>query len=169
MKTRILVYVLSLFTLLSCDDDEWEDVQQFADLAGTWVMTSSTSDEPLFDINGDGENSTDILEELSCRKIELVLNADATFKLIDNTWAFDSEGTVICSGNDSVSEGTWSLNKDLSAISLEFTYQEDKWSIKVPFQRNGDQMTCRLGISLFGFDSEGNQKAMGGLTTLERN
>lgn len=88
---------------------------------GTWNATSFIANEPLFDINNDGINSTELLDELPCRYSELVLNTDFTFYQENNTWSYnqnlDSYGCIDQSEVSLIS-GTWSVNSNFSLLSL---------------------------------------------------
>ena len=110
--------IVVLFNSCSSDDDS---LDQFIDVTGTWDSISFIANEPLFDINGDGVNSLELLDELPCRYSKLVLNEDLTFYQENNSWDYNQNSNEYeCSSENDISNvnGTWTVNSDFSLLSL---------------------------------------------------
>lgn len=158
-------------TNIDIDLDDLSDpmLTDMTDLTGHWSMVETLADEPLYDINGDGLNSNNLIEEMPCRFIDLSLNFDGTFFLSYNLWAYDSQsGNPVCDGGTYVS-GEWSINEDKSVIELILIQEEEaiaKWDIPVKF--NDQMLNARMNIVFFDHDSKGKPKQIKGITTFEK-
>ena len=107
--------------LVSCSSNELDESISM-NISGTWNSISFIANEPLFDVNNNGINSKELLEELPCRYSILKLNNDQTFYQENNTYKFDEiTNSYSCtSGNDITStSGKWSVNSDNTMLSLE--------------------------------------------------
>ena len=103
----------------SCSSDD--SLEQFLDITGTWNSKSFIANEPLYDANGDGVNSLELLDELPCRYSKFVLNEDLTFYQENNSSLYnESSNAYECSTGDAISKvnGTWTVNSDFSLLSL---------------------------------------------------
>ncbi len=120
MKKNVLPFVLTITLLFNaCSSDD--SLQQFLDITGTWNSISFIANEPLFDINEDGLNSLELLDELPCRYSKLVLNEDLTFYQENNSWYYnESSKTYECSSENDISKvnGTWKVNSEFTLLSL---------------------------------------------------
>ena len=115
----LFIFVVLIF--LSCSNNEF-DKDASIDITGKWNSVSFIANEPLFDVNKDGLNSTNLLDELPCRYSTFILNSDKTFSQENNTWQFNqSTNFYTCtSGNDITKvNGTWKVNSNNTMLSLE--------------------------------------------------
>mgnify|MGYP005993523433 FL=1 len=107
--------------LTSCSNNVEEE--GFAqDISGVWKSINFIASEPLFDVNNDGVNSIDLLNELPCRYSTLELNSDKTFNQENNTWKFDSTtNSYGCTSGSEITKviGTWKVNSDNTMLSLK--------------------------------------------------
>ena len=69
------LFILVIFIFLSCSNNE-SDEDLSKDITATWNSVSFIANEPLFDVNNDGINSTSLLDELPCRYSIFILNSD---------------------------------------------------------------------------------------------
>lgn len=122
MKKKIIPFVLTAMILTACSTDDVIIIEEPMNIYGTWNSISFIANEPLFDINGDGINSLELLVELPCRYSKLVLNEDLTFYQENNTWSYnESTNAYECSSGDSISStnGTYKVNSNFSLLSFE--------------------------------------------------
>lgn len=105
---------LSLF-FFSCSSDD--EVTEEVSIVGTWTATSfitSTS----FDLNGDGQESNDIIQELDCYMSVLTFRADETFSSSTSDIILEEDGTGSCDLIGSSASGTYMYeNGNLSTIT----------------------------------------------------
>ncbi len=120
MKKAFLPFALTTMLMFNaCSSDD--SLEQFLDITGTWNSKSFIANEPLFDANGDGVNSLELLDELPCRYSKFVLNEDLTFYQENNSWDYnESSNTYECSTGNAISKviGTWTVNSEFSLLSL---------------------------------------------------
>ncbi|RMB59213.1 hypothetical protein EAX61_09160 [Dokdonia sinensis] len=112
---NVFMALCVVFLLGSCGSDD-DASQANAGLEGSWELTAYTLAAPQ-DLNGDGEPSTDVLEELPCFDAAITFRGDGSFT--STTDGFDVEidvnsGTffIVC-GNPTSLDGTWSLDGDV--------------------------------------------------------
>lgn len=115
----------TLFTLViilsSCSKNELDEAIS-TDISGTWNSISFLANEPLFDVNNDGTNSKELLNELPCRYSIFKLNDDQTFYQENNTYKFnENTNSYSCtSGNElTIVRGKWRVNSNNTMLSLE--------------------------------------------------
>ncbi|SNY99457.1 DUF5004 domain-containing protein [Flagellimonas pacifica] len=119
-KIKIFLHLVFITLFVSCSSDD-SPIDGPMNIYGTWNVVSFIANEPLFDVNEDGINTTQLLDELPCRYSELVLNADSTFYQENNTWSYnDDSDSYECTGQNEISSisGTWSVNSNFSLLSL---------------------------------------------------
>jgi len=138
---------------LDCDDDAVNN----ADLEGTWLLTAWIGTEPI-DLNNDGTESTNFLEEMECYTNEtLVFNNDNTGQSISTSFAdidifletgSDSEVdfSVDCIEENETDNFTWSQADNTVSITNDFgtndwTLDGNTLSIVIPegFSVENDQ------------------------------
>lgn len=98
--SKVWLFVVVMFLVISCSsssDDEVQEMLEEADLVGTWDATSLQT-STAFDLNGDGNSSSDVFEELSC---------------FTSSISFETDGSYTATSSDIVLQGT-SLN-DITA------------------------------------------------------
>lgn len=129
MKRFDIIVVLVCSTLLfSCSKDEGGNTE--VSLVGTWNAISFTTSVP-FDLNGDGESSADIMQELSCFGAVLIFREDKTFSSTTSDIFIEQQGesfigsckpAIANSGTYEYSNGTLTTVNDgqtiVSAISF---------------------------------------------------
>ena len=119
IKKLVLIIAVFVFTACSIEDVE----ETFSDdIIGTWNSISFIANEPLFDVNNDGVNSKELLDELSCRYSIFKLNDDQTFYQENNTWLFnENTNSYSCTSGDDVTKvsGTWKVNSENTMLSLD--------------------------------------------------
>lgn len=121
MKKTILFFALTTMLLFNACSSDDNSLEQFLDITGTWNSTKFIATEPLYDANGDGINSLELLDELPCRYSKFVLNQDLTFYQENNSWIYnESSNTYECSTGNDISKvnGTWKVNSEFTLLSL---------------------------------------------------
>ena len=119
MKINTLLFALLTLLFFSCSSDK-DIIEEPKSIFGTWNSISFIANEPLFDINGDGVNSLELLDELPCRYSKLVLNEDFTFSQENNSWSYDdATNSYSCTTlNDVIPiTGTWNVNSNFSLFN----------------------------------------------------
>ncbi|MGI9552079.1 MAG: DUF5004 domain-containing protein [Aurantibacter sp.] len=76
MRLNSIIYLLIGVLVFSCSSDDGSTPEP--SIVGSWNATSFTT-SLLFDFNGDGEESNDIISELECYTSHLALSEDGTF------------------------------------------------------------------------------------------
>lgn len=160
MKNLFRFAFLSLFLVVSsCVTNDDEDVT--TDLAGTWRMTSFSSENP-YDLNGDGTANTDIIVETGCYQNEtLDFNANGT-GVATNRSFLDIE-TIITVGTTNeveyilncidelfVQDFTWTQNGSSIAIGI------DGLTIVTTLSGNTITLIIPSGLTFETIDSGGN-------------
>ena len=119
IKKGVLIIAVLFFAACS----KREVVEAFSqDITGTWNLISTTANEPLFDVNNDDINSTNLLDELPCRYSIFKLNSDKTFYQENNTYKFnENTNSYSCTSGDEITRvnGTWKINTENTMLSLE--------------------------------------------------
>ena len=116
-----VVLIVTVFIFTACSIDEVDETFS-QDISGTWKLTSSIANEPLFDVNNDNINSINLLDELPCRYSIFKLNSDKTFYQENNAYKYNqSTNTYSCTSGDQLSKvsGTWKINSNNTMLSLE--------------------------------------------------
>lgn len=148
---RIIFFILLLpliFSSCSSDDGAVQEVS----ILGTWTATSfitSTS----FDLNGDGQESNDIIQELDCYMSVLTFRADGTFSSATSDIILEEDGSGSCDLIGSTASGTYVYENgrlstvtngqsiastvELSADTLVLTGQDQNLgSLVITYSRN---------------------------------
>jgi len=160
MKNLFRFAFLSLFIVISaCVTNDDEDV--ITDLAGTWKMTSFSS-ENAYDLNGDGVANTDVIVESGCYQNEtLDFNANGTGVATSRSF-LDIETEIVigttnevtytleCIDDIAIENFTWSQ----SGSSLTLTV--DTITVVATLSGNTISFVIPEGFSVQGFDSGGN-------------
>jgi len=143
ITSQILVFIFSIFLLVSCDNEPLDPVLAAqisttipgsggtggsgggvtpTSIVGTYILTAFNTSVPT-DLNGDGTNSTNQMNETTCFNNSLfTLNSNNTF--IANSKGIDIDitatpNTLTCF-TDPDTTGTWSLSGNI----LTTTYVE---------------------------------------------
>ena len=126
-------------------------------LVGTWLLTAWLGEEPI-DLNNDGVESINFLEEMDCYSNEtIVFNSDNTgtatstsyaeFEFIIEVGTTNSfEYTITCIDETEITNATWSQNGNIITISDEFG--ETEWTL------NGNQLSIFVPSGFFAFNSD---------------
>lgn len=116
----LVIPITSLLLITSCERDDDVITNLSKSLFGAWESHSFKANEPLFDMNKDGINSIELLDELPCRYSKLVLKSDFTFYQENNTWMYiENLDSYECSNEVISASGTWRMNSNFSALILE--------------------------------------------------
>lgn len=169
--STLLLSIISCTNInLEVSDPVPEHRVGLSEYIGNWVMIASLSDEPLADLNADGVNSRNILEELPCRRIELFLSSKSTFILSANSWAYSSSnGALDCHTTGFSVEGNWSVNEIMGALVLDFSIDGNVYdTLETPVNIGGGHLTCRLNIPLFDINHNGDQSNVYGAITFKK-
>lgn len=104
MKRTILFLITLTLFIFSCssDDGGTEEVS----IVGTWTATSFVTSRS-FDLNGDGQESNDLIEELDCYMSVLTFRADGTFSSSTSDIILEEDGTGSCDLIGSSASGTY--------------------------------------------------------------
>lgn len=162
MKTKQLttwkiskIFMLLMITMISfsCDDDTDEFLQNNENLVGEWSAIYTIADAPLFDINNDGTNSIDIMEELQCQYFTLQLNNDFTYSQRHNIYSYNSDNDEYTCVEDNAytSTGFWTVNEELTMI----TFSIDGNDTYVPIELNEGILSFRSGVPFLNKNAEG--------------
>lgn len=123
MKKVFLLFLSVLVLSCSDDDDGATGPDPNFDLVvGTWNLTELTI-SPQQDIDGDGNFTTNILEELPCVSARIVLRDD-------NTWSYSGIDVVIttitgglfvfrCADDTRTLQGNWDVQGNLVRLADE--------------------------------------------------
>ncbi len=151
--SNFLMLVLITMISFSCDDDTDEFLQNNENLVGDWSAIYTVADEPLFDINNDGANSIDIMEELECQYFTLQLNNDFTYSQTHNIYSFNSDNDEYSCIEDNTytSTGFWTVNEELTMI----TFSIDGNDTYVPIAFNNGILSFRSGVPFLNKNAEG--------------
>lgn len=151
MKNLFKIFALALI-ISSCSSDD-DASSSNNSVEGTYRLTSFTT-ETSFDLDGDGDSSTNLLEETGCLQNEtLVFLANNTGSAISTTFLdifvdIDDEGNISqvidCIPEDFTTNFTWTQNG--SVVSF---LDEDGFSIDATL--SGDELVFVLGD---GFELE---------------
>ncbi|WP_299668504.1 lipoprotein [uncultured Polaribacter sp.] len=166
-KINFIITIVTLLILSSCSSNDETEPENNLSIIGEWNSKSFIADEPLFDMNKDGINSTEFLEELPCRYSKFVFNTDKTFYQENNFWDSDSNGNYIClTGSDlSTTSGTYEVNSGFSILTLKVGTN----SVNIEIEFDGNTFSHRSTSEFFNLDANGNNKEIYGEIFYERN
>lgn len=148
---RIGYFLLLLsFICSSCSSDDGP--AQEISIVGTWTATSFLTSQS-FDLDGDGQESNDIITELACYMSVLTFRADGTFSSATSDIILEADGTGSCDLVGSSASGTYVYeNGRLSTIT------------------NGQSITSTVDLSADTLVLGGQDQNLGTLTiTYSRN
>lgn len=121
-----LALISGSFLLNSCDtweDDTYHEETGLTQLTGTWKLTSLTIAE-AYDINGDGNATTDFMAETNCYQNELMaFSPNQTGIITSNSYAnltlTDTVITSECIEEVDITPITWVQNTNTITITSE--------------------------------------------------
>lgn len=161
-KITALLSFLILLTAFTCEDEPLEgdfviDDGTSENIVGTWKLTSWIGEEPI-DLNNDGTESIDFLDEMNCYNNEtLVFNEDNT--VVNTSTSFADiefiievgttnsvEWTVTCIEETEITNGTWTQNGNI--VSIIDNFGEIEWTL------NGNQLSTFVPSGFIAFNSE---------------
>ena len=166
MKIKTSLFALLSLLFLSCSLDE-DKVEELKSIFGTWNSISFIANEPLFDINEDGVNSLELLDELPCRFSKLILNEDFTFYQENNSWSYDvTTDSYSCTNLDNVIPvtGTWKINSDFSLLTIII----DGNMAFLPIEFDGETLMFNSSESFINRNIEGELKNIYGKVIFQR-
>jgi len=111
---EIKLSILLMFTLvlmMSCSEDGDDGQSGFpnAELVGTWVLVEVNLSSEV-DVDGDGQTSTNLMEEEDCVSGSIVFNADTTYQFEQSSFTINSITNkryyVDCTGTN-LATGAW--------------------------------------------------------------
>lgn len=167
MKKMFLPLALIIILFNSCSSDDADSLDNFMDITGTWDSTSFISNEPLFDVNEDGINSLELLDELPCRYSKLVLNEDLSFYQENNSWNYNENSNEYnCSSEDDISNvnGTWTINSDFTLLSLNIN--DNIAFLEIEF--DGDTMKFNSSESFLDRNAQGELNNIYGKVLMQK-
>ncbi len=142
-----MLAIALVFASCGSDDDNVEETE--ASIVGTFVLTSSNS--PFNDdYNGDGETSTNLLDEVPCLMTTVTFNADGTYSDngTDLVIEIDGDGNTSagCEG-PFTSTGTYTLNG--TALTIEELTTTDPAGISADVEfNNATTVVTNEGLTL---------------------
>ncbi|NHF58402.1 hypothetical protein FK220_003565 [Flavobacteriaceae bacterium TP-CH-4] len=120
----LFTLLLSVSLLVSCSSDE--DETGTPSIVGEWDATSFTT-SLSFDLNGDGQSSNDIIQELDCYTSTLTFNEDGTFTSFTSDITLEPVGDGTFLGDCEVAptvSGTYTLsNAALTTVTGDQTIE----------------------------------------------
>jgi len=166
MKSTLIKLVTITILLASCSMSDTTSLESNS-IVGEWNSTSFLADIPMYDINGDGINSKELLDELSCRYSKLVLNEDLTFSQETNYWKQDEDNIYACNTADEIItyNGTWKINTTNTLLSLEV----DGNVLFLRIQFDGETLSHRSGMAFFNLNAAGEKENIAGKISYNRN
>lgn len=170
-KKAIILSSLALFCF-SCTDDEIELEEPLIEdelgIIGSWNAFEAIADQPLFDINQDGLNSTDLLIEMPCRNFNLDLKENGTFVYRESSWVWNTNTTThSCNPvqNDIITEGAWEVNEDYSLII--FTVAGNQSFVAIDF--DGNVLSFQSSSIFFSLNKSGDAANIYGTLYFSKN
>jgi len=167
MKTIKKLLLLSIALILTSCSNEDEEETFSQDIAGTWNSISFIANEALFDVNNDGVNSKDVLDELPCRYSTFILNEDKTFYQENNSWKFNpNTNNYDCTSENEISKvsGTWKVNAENTMLSLDINGNTAFLYIEF----NGEFLKFNSSESLLNRNANGEIKDIRGSVLYKR-
>lgn len=150
MKRIIPFFLLLLLIFASCSSDD--GAAEEVSIVGAWTATSFIT-SGSFDLNGDGQESNDIIKELDCYRSVLTFRADATFSSSTSDIILEEDGTGSCDLVGSAASGT-------------YIYENGKLSTV----NNGQSIESIVALSADALVLKGQDQNLGSLTiTFSRN
>jgi hypothetical protein len=166
MKKLILnFFVLTTFVFAtSCSSDD-DNNDSSVELEGTWKLTAWEVGE-TFDLNNDGELSTNILDEMDCYDNETIVFGDGVATYMSRSYAdieveFGEEGsnpvyTVECEDEFENSPAAYVRNGN--SVTITETYEEDgeiyEDTLVATISGNTLSFVIPEGFVIFGDDFE---------------
>ena len=166
-KINLIITLVTLLILSSCSSNDETETENNLSIIGEWTSKSFIADEPLFDMNKDGINSTEFLNELPCKYSILKFNEDNTFYQENNWWTIDNNQEYTCSSGVDLTKinGTYEINSDFSILTLKSGTN----SINIEIEFDGEILSHRSSSEFFNLDANGNNKEIYGGIFYERN
>lgn len=145
-----IVSLIFCSALLSCSgDNDPADTAQVHPIVGTWDLVELVINPPQ-DIDGDGNTTTNILNELNCVSGTLILREDLTwnsvFTGVNITTITEGQFFISCPISPQTNSGTWQLQNNQLTLFRGTT--------STFFMYNGNRLTNSVGEDLPGFRSE---------------
>ena len=121
---KLLTITLLVITVSCSSDDDSSgggEVEGGGSLVGEWDLIEYTLGAPQ-DINFDGVESTDVLEEVPCFDASIIFMSNGNFTSSTDEFDFDidiinEEATITCADPE-LNSGTWELDGDsLTTVS----------------------------------------------------
>lgn len=137
-------------------------------IIGNWKAFIAIADQPLFDINQDGVNSTDLLTEMPCRNFNLNLKKNGTFMYRESSWVWNTTtATHSCNPlqNDIITEGTWEVNEDYSLIIFTVAGNQSF----VAFDLDDNVLSYRSSSIFFSLNKNGDTEDIYGTLYFSKN
>ncbi|MCE7993688.1 MAG: hypothetical protein HEP71_17010 [Roseivirga sp.] len=156
--------IVAIMTLVACSND---DDSEPLNLLGKWRATKIVMTEPIFDANGDGVNSMNLLEELPCRYILFEFKNDETIKASFNLSVYHAPlEQYICVEDVNLPEDMfqWSPGEDQDQIGVIY----EGSTVYVPLQYDGETLSHQSIIPLFDRNAAGEEKLITGTIYYER-
>lgn len=146
--SNIVIYLFATFILYSCaNDDAPANDSEVSKAAGTYQLIELNVD-PAQDINDDGTESTNLLDELSCISGTLVLRSDGSYSLnltgIEVTSITNGEFFIACATPRN-SSSNWNIQGGQVTLFADVT--------TTPYVLANDNLTRTLGENLPGIHS----------------
>lgn len=157
-----------LFIGCSSDDDVIKE-QEPLNIYGTWNSISFIANQTLFDVNGDGVNSLELLDELPCRYSKLVLNEDLTFYQENNSYSYnENTNNYECSSGDAISPvtGTYTVNPNFSRLYISVG---DGHTAFLDIEFDGETLMFNSSEIFLNKNAEGESKNISGKVLFHRN
>lgn len=135
-----------------------DEVEQTADLEGTWLLTAWLGESPI-DLNNDGTESANFLDEIVCYTNEtIVFNPDGTaiamstsyaeFEVFIETGTTDQyDYTIDCIQENENTNATWTLVGNTVTIMDEFGEETD-WTL------TGNQLSIVIPDAFYAVSSD---------------
>lgn len=149
-KLFYLSIALTIVAITSCTKEEDDDITKPASelIVGTWKLSSSTIN-PAYDWNGDGNLITNIFSTLMpcATDDEIRFNANGTFDYVENTPCKTQEEVTYSFLNDNQLLLTYtdSTGSDTDTLDIEVT--ESSFKITQMFNEGGTTYTIKDGYT----------------------
>ena len=162
-KVAQLLIIASI--MVSCNNDN-SNINYYnkETLVGNWLSKYTLADETLFDINGDGTSSLDIIEELPCQYYTLHLNSDFTFFQKQNTWNYNNLIYSCKEETNLETSGIWRVNNNLTTLTLTINGNE----VYIPIEYDGLTLSFRSSIPLLNTNKNNEDKQIFGIVFYQK-
>ena len=137
----LLIFILVLMMSCSEDGDDGQSGFSNAELVGTWVLVEVNLSSEV-DVDGDGQSSTNLMEEEDCVSGSLVFNADTTYQfeqssftinsITNNRYYVDCTGTNLATGawasdgSNVAFQGSSILNSNFELMGDQLIWNKDE-------------------------------------------